>query len=442
MKISRFRIKDAALSSARYLPWKSNSVRNASILAIGTALSQLIVIASSPIITRIYNPVEFGEFALFAAILSVTAAGAAFRYELAVMLPHKDYDSDHLVILSIFLSTIFSVAFVFAVLLIDTMGFLDSYVGIVWWHYLIPLGSFLGGSYAALNYWLNRRRQYTTIAGNRIAQRGLGSICQIGFGLLGWGLPGLIWATLLASAATTFSIAVRFLRNFQRAGNGFAFGSLQSVAWQYRNHPKYLLPAQWVGAAAQQVPTIVIATQYGLAIAGFFTLATRIVALPTQLVAQAVGDVYRERAATARRKRGNFRKEFCVVLIGQLSISILPFLAIIAFAPSAFAVVFGDEWLRAGEFAQILAVMTWFQFVFTPIDKGAVIVGANSYIFWWHWIRLGVYMLISILTIYLSISVEMFLWLYAISTALIYFSDVFFQYRFACRHSEIQPDFD
>src|SRR5262245_30412759 len=74
----------------------------------GTTLAQAIPIAVAPILTRLYNPEDFGVFALLMSVISVIGVIATARYELAIMLPKEDADAVNILILSVIITTFVS----------------------------------------------------------------------------------------------------------------------------------------------------------------------------------------------------------------------------------------------------------------------------------------------------------------------------------------------
>ena len=47
--------------------------RNVLVLMSGTALAQIITVAVAPLLTRLYNPVDFGIFGVYASIVGILA---------------------------------------------------------------------------------------------------------------------------------------------------------------------------------------------------------------------------------------------------------------------------------------------------------------------------------------------------------------------------------
>jgi hypothetical protein len=73
----------------RWIP-QGSFARNVSLLAGGTALSQVLAILVSPILTRIYMPSDFGALQIFIALMSLVVVAAAGRYEVALLLPEDE----------------------------------------------------------------------------------------------------------------------------------------------------------------------------------------------------------------------------------------------------------------------------------------------------------------------------------------------------------------
>ena len=69
----------------RILP-KGKFARSVAVMTAGTALGQGLVLASAPLLTRLYTPGDFGVLAVYGSIVSLVAVVGALRYELAIAL--------------------------------------------------------------------------------------------------------------------------------------------------------------------------------------------------------------------------------------------------------------------------------------------------------------------------------------------------------------------
>lgn len=415
----------------RLLP-KSEFSRHALTLTIGTTIAQAIPIAISPILTRLFTPADFGVFALFGALAAFLGAAATGRYELAVMLPESEDDADSLVILSVLVAAALGLVMLLAVLVWrDDIARLLGHPEISSWLFIVPVSVVLTGTYSALNYWLNRRKGYRQMSMNRVLQTGISGTLQIGGGTAGWGAGGLIVGQFVAQLFTTSQLVVGFWNTRRTAPRANLLAKTPELAARYRHHPLHLLPALWIGVAALQVPVFAVASIFGAASTGLFSLANRVVLLPTQLIANALGDVYRQRASVAYRERGEFRGLFLKTLGYSAALAAPPLLVIFAVAPDLFSWLFGEPWRVAGEYARTLTVAAFFQFVFTPVDKGALIVGATGYIALWHVVRFTALLGAALASYFLHRTIGEFLALYVVASSAAYVLEGWMEFRFS-----------
>lgn len=142
-----------------------------------------------------------------------------------------------------------------------------------------------------------------------------------------------------------------------------------ALARKYINFPKYLIIAHGFNTASGQMPILLLGALFSTSSAGFFTLTQRVMAAPMSLIANALGDVFRQEASRAYIKHGNCKIIYQQTFMRLLLISIVPFSVFFFVAPSLFAWVFGEQWRVAGEYAQILTPMAFMQFVTSPLSS-------------------------------------------------------------------------
>ena len=93
-----------------------------------------LVVLTSPVLTRLYTPEDFGVLAVYASIVSVLVVVTSLRYELAIPLPADDNTAANLLLLAL--------AIVVALTLLNGLGIwlLGGRIG--WW---LPPTSRFGG---------------------------------------------------------------------------------------------------------------------------------------------------------------------------------------------------------------------------------------------------------------------------------------------------------
>ena len=68
----------------------SDFAKSVTTLVSGTVLSQLIVFALSPLISRLYSPEESANFSIYARIILFVSTIARARFESALALPKRN----------------------------------------------------------------------------------------------------------------------------------------------------------------------------------------------------------------------------------------------------------------------------------------------------------------------------------------------------------------
>lgn len=411
---------------------KNNSfVRSVAVLASGTALAQAIPIAITPILTRLYSPEDFGLVALYVSCVSVLSLIATGRYELAITLPASDEDAANITVLTLKLCLLVSAALLVPIVLFgekiaDSLGNSE----LTPWLYLLPLSVVATSIFGTLQFWLNRTAQYKAMAENRVQNAALVSAANVTFGI-GKVAGGQIWGSMLGQLVAMLWIVSKVWRKNHSIFAVTSTKAQKQLARRYQQHPKHLLPSQMIGSVAMQLPIFIMSSVYSLGSAGFFSMAHRLVTLPSTLVASAIGDVYRQRIAVAYQQTGEFRAIYLKTIKTTMLLAFPGCVVLYFYAPALFALVLGEEWRTAGEYARILVVAVFFQFSFTPIDKGAVLVGATRYIFYWHLARLALFSFLLLFLRYSEASVEITLWLFVIFNSALYITEAFFGYIFS-----------
>lgn len=348
--------------------FESRFVRSAGVLVGGTAAAQALTVLALPILTRLYSPEEFSLLAVYVAMLSIVSVIACLRLEIAIPLPEKDEDAASLLLLSLLMATVVALATGISVFLFGSSFFqLVGQPDMQSFGWLLPIGVWLVGGYAALQYWSTRKCRFPGIARTRITQVGAGLVAQLGLGWTGSGSVGLLIGHTLMSGAGVIGLSRQTFRNDCAALRSVSFTGLRKVLVSYRRFPQYSALEALANSAGIQLPLILIATLAVGEEAGFVLLATRVLGTPVALIGNATAQVYLSRAPDELRK-GNLGKFTRDTLKGLAKISVVPILLIAVTAPFAFELVFGQEWGRAGELVAWMSPWFLFRLLSSPVS--------------------------------------------------------------------------
>lgn len=407
--------------------------RSAMVMVTGTVIAQAIPVALSPILTRIFTPSDFGVLAIFLAAMNIAATVAAGRYDLAIMLTKEEEDADALVVLCCTIAVGLGLVCALVIALFGnriSAGLNRPELGL--WLYALPAGLTLTGIYGALTQWFNRRAAYGKLSRNRVLQAVLTGVTQIGLGKAGAGYGGMISGQMIGLFASTAALVPQFVRG--RWTMLFAPDTRRRAARMasvYKRHPLHIMPAQWFGVFAMQMPVFIATAAFGATAAGFYHLAYRVIAMPAGLVGTAVGEVYRQHASEAYREEGEFSHLHMRTTVMMMALGLVPLAVLLVAAPPLFAFVFGEEWRVAGDYARILSIAAFAQFAFLPVDKAALIVGATRYIIGWNVVMVFLLGLLAYFTLQFDLSVEFFVSWLTVIIAGMYLADVLFEYNFS-----------
>jgi len=410
---------------------KSEFSKNVLTLMTGTVIAQAIPIAISPILTRIYTPEDFGVFALFVAIISILGSIANARYELAIMLPKKDEDAINIFALGFIITCAISIFILILVVFLN-----DYFVNLLgnkeigFWLYFVPLSVFVSGLYNIVYYFNNRRKNYKDLRNATIFKSIILAIIQLSVGVIKSGANGLIFGQLLSNMFAN----LRLLRNILKDKvlvSKISKVKIVALSKRYKKFPKYLLVAHGINSLSEQSQIILFSSFFSANTVGFLAFAQRILSIPTSIIAQSIGDVFRQEAIICYNQNKECLEIYISTFKKLLIIAILPFSILFFLSPFIFDIIFGENWRIAGEYAQVLIPMYFLQFVTSPLSQMYIIAEKQKLDLYWQ-----IYLLFSVvssilISYYLFKDAYITLIAFAIAYSIAYLVNIVFTYNFA-----------
>jgi len=361
----------------------------------GTGLAQVIPIAISPLLTRLYSPEDFGIFAFYSSVCTILAALATGKYEIAIVVPKGDGEAINLAAVSVALSVSTSLILLAAILALgERVGFIINHPRITDWLHYAPLTVCCMGTYYSLNYWINRKAGYKDMALSRVAQSSTAGLMQLALAVGSHGLMGLIVGQLGGQIASTLILAKSVYTKSRRILLRISGKRMLAVAKKYLKYPRYMLPGQLLSLCATELPLILITLLYGSIAGGFYSLALRITAIPLSMVANAVGDVYRQKAALEYARDKSCRRIFIMSAKRLGFLGLVTMAPIMIFGPLLFSLVFGERWRPSGEIATLLSLLVLAQTVSSPLSCTVLFPGWLRFEFLWQMMRFAFVLII------------------------------------------------
>lgn len=339
----------------------------------GTMLAQAIPVLVSPFLTRLFTPAEIGNLGLFTAIINVAGQVACGRYEMAVLIPKSEREAGFLYWIAIRVAVISSLLFLVIFLLLERSSITDL-LRTNEWFYLLPVSIFLFGFFNATNYLATRWKRFTLVSSSRVAQSFTASGLQLVFGLIGFLKSGLILAYVIGQLLSSLFIASRVQGVFKYFS--IKQQSLFSTAKRYKDYLLVNAPSALMDSISLFAPVFFIKIGYGSENLGYYTMAQRLITLPTILVGQAISQVFLQRITSYHGDRKKIKYDLFATLRWLIVLATIISIGIYFLAPFAFSLVFGSEWRFSGELASIMSFSFFIRLIVNPVSP--VFIATNE----------------------------------------------------------------
>lgn len=366
------------------LPFKSDFVRNVATVMTGTAISQIIALALTPILTRNYTPEDFGFLLVYMSILSVTGTLSTGKFERAILLVNDKSTIVKLVFLSLFVSVAVSIIlslFFFAGkdILISTLDLDQTLYN---WLYTLSFLIIIYSSYTVFNIILNYQKRFKRLASAKVIKTISSVLFSIACIFFLNDARGLILGEFLGYFLACIFVVTANLEAFHF--NKKTPKESLAIAKRFRNFPLFNIPSDFMNMASAQMPAFFLTTYFGPGITGFYSLMKRVLDAPVNLFSTSILEVFRQKAAEQYLEKGNCRRLFEKTATNLILMAILPFSVLFFVAPKLFSFFFGSEWYIAGDYARIFAIYYFFKFISSPLSYMFYIAEKQKTDFWLH----------------------------------------------------------
>ncbi|MHA1285168.1 MAG: oligosaccharide flippase family protein [Promethearchaeota archaeon] len=379
--------------------FKSNFIKNTSIIASGLLINQIVNIIFTPILSRIFSPNDFGILSVFTSILTILTTVSTFRFEIAIPLPKEDYIAFQLLFISIIVVSINTA--VISIVLILFNNFFINLLSIEEnfnFFYLIPIGLFFSCLYIIFDYFTIRLGDFKAISKSRLFQNTIGILFQVVLGLIGLRPFGLLVGSIIKRTSGLFILFKIVSPKYFYSNFRFNLKNLINTLIRYKKFPLISSISAFLNILGLNLPILLITKYYGTDSAGFYALSSMVVNIPLNTIGKAISQVFlKESSILYRENKTRLVKVYKLILNKLFFIGILPCLLLLVFGPKVFTLIFGKNWYVSGKIVQILSLMYLVQFISVPTSQLLTILERQEIQLIWDIIRL----VIVFLSIYL-----------------------------------------
>lgn len=355
---------------------KSPLLKHVLTLLSGNLLSQVIQLGLMVFVTRIYPVDDRGLFAVYGSITTLVISVAAFRYDLAIVLPKSETLArivHRLARRNIMVSAALCSIVCFAL----SQWFEQQYhsTALTRWLWFSGFTVFLVAEMTNIQFWLTRVSRFADIAMNRVIQTltvaGLQLILALVFGP---SVSMLLIAALAGQLITLVLLEFRVKELWKPIPRPSY--PVRYAAKLYWRMPAFNGPNVLVDGIRNTGISLLIASHAIVAL-GQFDVAWVSMQMPVALLAGSISQVFLKKLSTV--KPGAMVPLVRFTVTRGLAFAIIPFALIYLLSPWMFPFVFGEQYAGAGIFAQALVPWLMMTVVTSPISNVFVVTNTQ------HW---------------------------------------------------------
>jgi lipopolysaccharide exporter len=360
--------------------FQSSTMRAIGTMVGATGLGQLAVLATLPMLTRLYSPYEFGLHALIISFVSVASVGSCLCLELVIVQARTPEDADELCSAAL-LSTFFTASISLLILSILIGAECLGYGKLPWWGGAMAAAMVcFNGLYTASRYRLLREQRFTVMARATLWQSGGRALAPLLWFLI---FPSWIGLSFGELSGRTLGLSGLLRPLLPQLMLNNAWGSLRAwwrIVQRERSYTGFFLVTVLMDSCASLMIAPLLAWGYGAASAGEYFLVATILVAPSALIGTAVADVIHTRGAflllESPQKLTAFLS-FAATLL--LIVGSIIYISLYFLAPYIIPLLFGEKWTLATLITQSLTPLMIVSFVASPSSRLLLVVNRPNF---------------------------------------------------------------
>ena len=317
-------------------------------IAKANIFSQLLLLAATPILTRLYSPADFGLAAIFLTSVQIIGSFCTWKFDRTIPNARTSYAARQLAAFG--LATVITVA-TLSLLLVrqNPWGFLNfsSFEKLGALLYWLPLAIIATGLVQLGSAWYARKTKLTAVSYSVVAYSLLYLTSALAAGVIGLGTGGLIFSSVFALwCQVVVLICLNSTEPF------VSKGTIRRTSVVLSRNIKTASVASvvtFVNTISFAAPVYLLSHKFQLSEVGLYVLMVRIIATPLGTITKSLSLSFWSRAAQLARA-GNYKNIWHLYLKVSFTLSLLAIaIIIICFTISRYiAVILGEYWIDAG----------------------------------------------------------------------------------------------
>ncbi len=353
----------------------SPALRSIGTMGLASAIGQVAILATTPLVTRLYAPSEFGAFALLTSFSGIATVAACLCLDLAIVQGADDAEADELfaaALRSLPVTALASALVLIALIRFRLFGFENLSLA------SIPIAVSLvvaNGLYLASRYRQLRENRFNLIASATMFQNFGRAVAPLGWYPVSSGWIGLALGELTGRLIGTRALLAPIVHSAWRNAAFRTHVSWWRVVKREWRYTGVLLTSVLIDTSSSLIIAPMLASSYTTAVAGEYYMITTLLNAPLALVGRAFADVIHARSAhlvlVAPAALPGFVRRSAAAL---LFVGALIYLPIYMLAPTLFPLVFGHKWHLIVPITRALTPFMIMAFVASPCSRVLIAV--------------------------------------------------------------------
>lgn len=354
-------------------------IRSFGMLVSGPGMAALFQLLVTPVISRLYSPLEYGMLVLLVSLASIPSVIATLQIHQGILIettPDAEFSAVKLCLVStIAMAAIMALISGALVLVMPTFA-QNELINLGGWLFLMPIATFQSGLSAISISLANRPRHYRFITITQAISAIVPSSIAILIGIYEYTSSGLLFGYATGLGVQILFSGAYMLYRF----NKFKIKSSLGFRDAFLRHHRFALftmPSELLLAITNNLPIYALGLLGFQRAAGEFGGARQISLAPVNIIINAVGHIFRREALDALEARGECKNvvlSTAGIIFGVGAVGVVPFFL---YAPEIFKIYLGPSWDGAGEIAQILIPMLVLRMTVSPVSTVLWLVNAQ-----------------------------------------------------------------
>lgn len=336
------------------------------LMILSSGIAQVILIITTPIITRLYSPTEFGEFTIFSNIAMILIPIINARYDLLIVNTKNDRSANILSQISFLISLLILLILIpiFAISAWLYPNFILDFIFIIIMLFLVSLTNIF------TNY-LNKERKYKVLSLINVFRAGSMALLQIIFGLLALGILGLIIGFSLSYIAGITLGYKTFKKHFNIVRDK---EETKALFLENKNQLVYSTPSILLNSLSFSVVVFFIGILYTNTEVGIYGMAIRVLGIPVTIISLGLSKIFMQQANDYYIEYGNFRNlllKFSSILV---IVSIILYVPLYLFSEELVNILLGHSWVDAITVIKIVIPLFVIRLIVSTVSLSVIVL--------------------------------------------------------------------